>query len=88
MAGHLDLPAKRAREREDKCKTERQQLDLFRNGHVRVAPLFAGGIYGFTATRQKSNDWFRDAKRLDCNARPQGRRRKDEERRLPERRPI
>jgi len=69
MAGHFDLPAKRRREREDKCKTERQQLDLFRNGHVRVAPLFAGGIYGFAVTRQKSKrlvpgritDWLRRA---------------------------
>jgi len=54
MAGHLGLPAKCAREREDKCKTERRQLDLSRNGHVRVAPHIAGRVYGFATTRPKS----------------------------------
>jgi len=37
MAGHWNLPAKRATGRDDICKSERQQLDPFHNNHIHTA---------------------------------------------------
>jgi hypothetical protein len=89
MAGHLEMPASSASEREDRCKTGSRQPDPFRNDHIHVVPLFAGVVYVFLPRRAKNqNGWFQDASTADCWTRPHGRFRKDEERRSPERENI
>jgi hypothetical protein len=64
MAGHFGLPAKCAREREEKCKSERRQLDRFRSHNSCRSALRGRWLFfGFAAPRRKSNGWFKDAPR-------------------------
>jgi hypothetical protein len=56
MAGHLGLPAKCVKERENKCKSERQHRDQLRSHNsCRSALRGRGIIFWFVAaTRRKS----------------------------------
>jgi hypothetical protein len=54
MAGHFGLPANCAREREDKCKSERRGFGHFRSHNSCRSAFFAGKVFFLAATRRKS----------------------------------